>query len=89
MRPRRIGGRDVPGTRRLEDVAEDALERIVVDYEPLPAIVHLEDALAPGATVIHDELGTNLNAHVIQEKGDYAAAVERAEVERWLARGQA
>ena len=61
-------------------IAEDALERIVVDYEPLPAIVHLEDALAPGAAVIHDEIGTNLNAHVIQEKGSYAAAVERADV---------
>ncbi len=61
-------------------IAEDALEQIAVDYEPLPAIVHLEDALAPGATVIHDELGHNLNAHVIQEKGSYAAAVAEADV---------
>ncbi len=50
-------------------IAEDALDLIVVDYEPLGAIVDLNDALAPGAPVIHDELGTNLNAHVIQEKG--------------------
>lgn len=61
-------------------IAEDALDLIYVDYEPLPAVVHLEDALAPGAPVIHDELGTNLNAHVIQEKGNYAAALERADV---------
>lgn len=61
-------------------IAEDALDLIVVDYEPLPAIVHLDDALAPGAAIIHDELGTNLNAHVIQEKGSYASALERADV---------
>ena len=61
-------------------IAEDALDLIVVDYEPLGAIVDLNDALAPGAPVIHDELGTNLNAHVIQEKGNYASAVERADV---------
>ncbi|MDW8319270.1 MAG: xanthine dehydrogenase family protein molybdopterin-binding subunit [Anaerolineae bacterium] len=61
-------------------LAEDAAERVYVDYEPLPAVVKLEDALAPGAPLIHDDLGTNLNAHVIQEKGNYASAVERADV---------
>lgn len=61
-------------------IAEDAAERVYVDYEPLPAVVNLEDALAPDAPLIHDDLGSNLNAHVIQEKGNYAAAVERADV---------
>ena len=61
-------------------IAEDALDLIVVDYEPLGAIVALEDALAPGAPVIHDDLGHNLNAHVIQEKGNYAWAVEQADL---------
>ena len=61
-------------------IAEDALDLIVVDYEPLGAIVALEDALAPGAPVIHDDLGSNLNAHVIQEKGNYAWAVEQADL---------
>src|SRR5947199_10631502 len=31
-------------------VAEDAIEEIAVDYEPLPAVVDLEKALAPGAS---------------------------------------
>ena len=53
-------------------IAEDALADIVVEFEPLPAIVALEDALRPDATLIHDHLDKNLNAHVIQEKGDYA-----------------
>src|ERR1700738_3590015 len=29
--------------------AEDALEKIVVDYEPLPVVASVEDALRPGA----------------------------------------
>ena len=38
--------------------AIDAVERVVVDYEPLEAVVDLEDA-ASDRVVIHDELGTN------------------------------
>jgi aerobic carbon-monoxide dehydrogenase large subunit len=61
-------------------VAEDATDRIYVDYEPLPAVVKLEDALRAGAPVIHEGLDHNLNAHVRQHKGDYAAAREAADV---------
>ena len=38
--------------------AADAVDAVVVDYETLPAVVDLEDALAD-TTVIHDDLGTN------------------------------
>ncbi len=41
-----------------ETIARDALELIDVQYEPLPAVVDLEDALSD-RVVIHDELGTN------------------------------
>lgn len=41
-----------------ETAAHDALDAIVVEYEPLPAVVDLEDALSD-RVVIHDELGTN------------------------------
>ncbi|MEA3336907.1 MAG: xanthine dehydrogenase family protein molybdopterin-binding subunit [Chloroflexota bacterium] len=61
-------------------IAEDALDLIFVDYEPLEAIVDLEQALADGAAVIHDDLGHNLNAHVIQEKGNYAQAADQADL---------
>jgi aerobic carbon-monoxide dehydrogenase large subunit len=39
-------------------IARDALEAINVTYEPLPAVVGLEDALSD-RVVIHEELGTN------------------------------
>ncbi len=55
-------------------LAEDALERIVVDYEPLQAVVDLERALAPGAALVHEDLPSNVAARVPQKKGDYAAA---------------
>jgi carbon-monoxide dehydrogenase large subunit len=38
--------------------ARDALDLIDVQYEPLPAVVDLEDALSD-RVVIHDDLGTN------------------------------
>jgi len=39
--------------------AVDAAESVHVDYEPLPAVVDMEAALAEGAPIVHDEFGTN------------------------------
>ena len=39
--------------------AEDAVELVEVEYEPLPAVVDPEAALAEDAPLVHDELGTN------------------------------
>ena len=55
-------------------VAEDALGDIEVDLEPLEAVGDLEAALAPGATLIHPQFRSNVAAHAIQRKGDYASA---------------
>ena len=41
-----------------DTAARDALEAVVVDYEALPAVIDLEDALSD-RVVIHEELGTN------------------------------
>ena len=41
-------------------VAEDALELIDVDYEPLPHVVTVEDALEPGAPQLHAPCRTNV-----------------------------
>lgn len=61
-------------------IAEDALQDIVVDMEPLEAVVDLEKALTPGAALIHEDLDSNLAAHVIQEKGDYETVRQQADV---------
>jgi len=61
-------------------IAEDAVNEIWVDIEPLEPVVDLERALAEDAPLIHEDLSSNLAAHVIQEKGDYAAIVDQADV---------
>jgi aerobic carbon-monoxide dehydrogenase large subunit len=61
-------------------IAEDALEDIVADLEPLGAVVDLEKALEPGAPLVHDDLDSNLAAHLVQDKGDYATARAQADI---------
>ncbi len=58
-------------------LAEDALIDVEVDYDPLPAVVDLEQAIHPAAPV-HDDLPENVGAHVIQEKGSYEKASKQA-----------
>ena len=55
-------------------LAEDAAAEVVVDYEPLPAVVDLERALAPDAPRVHDDVPGNVAAHVRQARGNYAEA---------------
>ncbi|GAB4518840.1 MAG: xanthine dehydrogenase family protein molybdopterin-binding subunit [Haliangiales bacterium] len=61
-------------------IAEDAVAEVIVDTEPLPAAADLEAAIRPDAPLVHDDLESNLSAHVVQEKGDYASARARADV---------
>jgi 2-furoyl-CoA dehydrogenase large subunit len=41
-------------------LAEDAAERVAVEYEPLPFVIDPEAALAPDAPAVHPEHGANL-----------------------------
>ncbi|HMA35123.1 MAG TPA: xanthine dehydrogenase family protein molybdopterin-binding subunit [Chloroflexia bacterium] len=61
-------------------LAEDAAETIVVDYDPLPAVVDLEAAVDSPAGLVHEDVAANIAAHVIQEKGHYPAAQAAAAV---------
>jgi aerobic carbon-monoxide dehydrogenase large subunit len=61
-------------------IAEDALADIVVDYEPLPAVVDLERALASDSAHVHEDVGSNVAARVRQSRGDYGAAAKRAAI---------
>ncbi|MFC5995471.1 xanthine dehydrogenase family protein molybdopterin-binding subunit [Pseudonocardia hispaniensis] len=42
--------------------AKDATEQVVVDYEDLPPVLDMEEAIKEGATLVHPDLGTNVNA---------------------------
>ncbi|TDA68181.1 MAG: xanthine dehydrogenase family protein molybdopterin-binding subunit [Chloroflexi bacterium] len=61
-------------------IAEDACDYIYPDYEPLEAVIDLEKALQPGATLVHEDLPSNEAAHVVQERGNYAEAAKKADV---------
>jgi carbon-monoxide dehydrogenase large subunit len=39
--------------------AKDAAEAVAVDYEPLPVVVDMDAALAEGAPLVHEDIGTN------------------------------
>ena len=41
-------------------LARDGVERVVVDYDPLPAVVGALDAVAPAAPIVWDEAASNL-----------------------------
>ena len=60
--------------------AEDALELIAVDYEPLPAVVHPERAMDAGAPQLHDDAPHNQAFHWVATGGDPDAAFAAAEV---------
>ncbi|ARA93169.1 MAG: xanthine dehydrogenase family protein molybdopterin-binding subunit [Bacteroidetes bacterium] len=40
--------------------AQDAAEQVMIEYEPLPAVVDATAALAPDAPIVHDGLDSNL-----------------------------
>lgn len=67
----------VVSTSRYE--AEDALELIDVDFEPLDVLVDPEQALAPGAALIHDHLGDNSQAHYQVDVGEVDKAFSEAD----------
>ncbi|HUP38551.1 MAG TPA: xanthine dehydrogenase family protein molybdopterin-binding subunit [Vicinamibacterales bacterium] len=61
-------------------VAEDAIRDVVVEIDPIDAVIDLERGLAADAPLIHEHLPSNLAAHVIQRKGNYAAAKAKADI---------
>ncbi|MBI2986563.1 MAG: xanthine dehydrogenase family protein molybdopterin-binding subunit [Deltaproteobacteria bacterium] len=64
---------------RTRGAAEDALELISVEYEPLPAVVDTAEAMRPTAPLLFEELGSNLAWKGSLHYGDVAAAFNQAD----------
>lgn len=60
-------------------VAEDALELIRVDYEPLPAVVDALKALEPGSPLVFEQNGSNIMLHRMFHWGDTEKAFAEAD----------
>src|SRR5947208_2726532 len=72
-------------------IAEEALDLIEVQYQVLPYVIDVEDAMKPDAPVLHDDLFTqgvdpkpskpsNIAKRITFAKGDAAAGFKDAEV---------
>jgi selenium-dependent xanthine dehydrogenase len=61
-----------------EEITEKALELIQVDYEPLPVVTSPQQALSPGAPLVHD--GGNLLKHIQVRRGDAERGFAEADV---------
>ena len=77
---RHVGEAIVAVVAESRYIAEDAADQIFVDIESLDPVVDMERALDAEAPLIHEDLDSNLAAHVIQTKGDYEGAKAGADV---------
>ena len=81
----RFIGDEIAAVAALDmDTAEEALHLIRVEYEELPAVYDLDEALAGGAPVIHDEgdLTGNISLDRKIDVGDVDAVMSSAEYVR-------
>jgi putative selenate reductase molybdopterin-binding subunit len=73
-----VGDRVAAVAAESRAIAEQALQLIEVEYEVLPAILDMEQAMADGAPVIHDEpdatkiydASRNIAGHILREIGN-------------------
>ncbi len=79
-RVRYVGDRVAAVVAETEEIAQRALALIAVDYEDLPVVCDVEEALEPGAPVLHPDLGSNLFGHHILYNGDVAEGFGQADV---------
>jgi 2-furoyl-CoA dehydrogenase large subunit len=61
-------------------IAEDALDLIQVEYEPLPAVVDIEEAIQPGAPILHENIGSNIYTQRTFQYGDPEKAYAEADL---------
>ncbi len=79
-RVRFIGDQIAVVVAETEEIAEEALGRIKVDFEDLPVITDLEAARAPGADRIHPEHDSNVFQTYRIRKGDVEAGFDESDV---------
>jgi len=61
------------------DAAEEAILKIKVDYEELPAVFDPLEAMKPGAPVIHEGVANNVSATIRKEFGNVEEAFSHAD----------
>ncbi len=65
-----------------QETAQEAISLIDVEYEEIPALLSIEDAMEEGAPLIHEDFPGNICAQVHQEFGDVKVALSECDVVR-------
>ncbi|MGR7024380.1 xanthine dehydrogenase family protein molybdopterin-binding subunit [Geodermatophilus sp. URMC 62] len=55
---------------RSRTAAADAVELVDVDYDLLPPVLDMEEAVREGADLVHDSAGTNTSYHFVFDAGE-------------------
>src|SRR5512146_3319287 len=72
-RVRFVGDRVAAVVAETEAIAAQARDLIEVEYEDLPVVTDVEEAIQPGAPVLHPDVGSNLFGHHKLYNGDIEA----------------
>ena len=76
----RYVGDEVAAVAALDpETARAAIDRIKVEYEVLPAVLSMDEALAPEAPLVHDDAAGNIAHHFAFERGDVDAGFKASD----------
>ncbi len=79
-RVRFVGDRVAAVVAETETIAAKARDLIEVEYEDLPAVYDVEEAMLPGAPVLHPDVGSNVFGHHKLYNGEIEAGFAQADV---------
>jgi aerobic carbon-monoxide dehydrogenase large subunit len=61
---------------RSKVAAQDAVELVDIDYDVLPPVLHMEEAVKDGANLVHDGLSSNTSYHFVFDGGEAGTAAD-------------
>jgi len=77
----RYVGEEVAAVAAIDpDIAEEALDLIEVDWEPLPGVFDAEEAMQDGAPLVHEDKPNNIAMHLDLERGNVAQAFADSDI---------
>ena len=77
----RYVGEEVAAVAAIDpDIAEEALDLIEVDWDPLPGVFDAEEAMQDGAPLVHDDKPNNIAMHLDLERGNVAQAFADSDI---------
>ncbi len=77
----RYVGEEVAAVAAIDpDIAEEALDLIEVDWEPLPGVFDADEAMLDGAPLVHDDKPNNIAMHLDLERGNIVQAFADSDI---------